>query len=94
MATAPGYNWGFQTIPQEQLAGRPIDFSRGKGLGGSTAINFCVYTRGSSADYDHWADIVGDDCWSWKNTQKRFNKVSVEIKLVMIYVTISLTLKG
>lgn len=71
----PGYNWGYKTVPQEHLKAREIDCSRGKGLGGSTAINFCVYTRGPKADYDHWAELVGDDAWRWENAQKRFNKV-------------------
>ena len=71
----PGYNWGYMTTAQEGLEGRHIDYSKGKGLGGSTAINFCVYTRGPSADYDHWAGLVGDDAWSWKNVESRYNKV-------------------
>ncbi|KAL9027105.1 MAG: hypothetical protein Q9196_004327 [Gyalolechia fulgens] len=71
----PGYNWGYKTVSQPELNGRAIDYSRGKGLGGSTAINFCVYTRGSSADYDHWAHLVGDDSWSWGNCQTRFNQL-------------------
>lgn len=71
----PGYNWGYKTIPQEQLNRREIDYSRGKGLGGSTAINYCVYTRGPEADYEHWADVVGDDNWRWKNVLQRFKKV-------------------
>lgn len=71
----PGYNWGYKTLPQDNLKGREIDYSRGKGLGGSTAINFCVYTRGPRADYEHWAELVGDDTWRWENVQKRFNTV-------------------
>ena len=58
------------------MNGREIDYSRGKGLGGSTAINFCVYTRGASADYDRWAELVGDNSWSWEHVGKRFDKVS------------------
>ena len=42
LATAPGYNWGYQMVPQEHLDGRELDYSRGKGLGGSNAISFCV----------------------------------------------------
>lgn len=38
-------------------------------------INFSVYTYGASADYDRWADEVGDDAWRWENVQKRFAKV-------------------
>ena len=71
----PGYNWGYKTVPQKELDGREIDYSRGKGLGGSTAINFCVYTRGPKADYDHWAKLVGDNAWDWENSKERFKKV-------------------
>ena len=48
-------------ISQEKLDRRHIDNSNGKDLGGSTAVKFCVYTRALSADYDHWAELVGDD---------------------------------
>ena len=37
-------NWGYKTVPQAHLDGQEIDYSRGKGLGGSTAINFCGWT--------------------------------------------------
>ncbi|KAI4179969.1 MAG: hypothetical protein L6R41_007539, partial [Letrouitia leprolyta] len=70
----PGYNWGYKTVSQPELDGREIDYSRGKGLGGSSCINFCVYTRGPSADYDQWAHLVGDDDWSWEKSKKRFNQ--------------------
>lgn len=75
MRTVIGYNWGYKTVSQHELGGREIGYSRGKGLGGSTAINFCVYTRGCSADYDRWAELVGDDSWSWENSIRRFKKV-------------------
>lgn len=71
----PGYNWGYKTIPQSNLKDREIDYSRGKGLGGSSAINFCVYTRGSKADYDHWAELVGDEQWKWDRALERFKGV-------------------
>ena len=79
----PGYNWGYKTVAQNGLAGREIDYSRGKGLGGSTAINFCVYTRGPSADYDRWAEIVGDTSWSWESAKKRFQQVGSKLPSTM-----------
>lgn len=40
-------NWGYKTVPQNHLKGQQIDYSRGKGLGGSTAINFsCLGKKG------------------------------------------------
>lgn len=75
----PGYNWGYKTIPQPELKDRQIDCSRGRGLRGSSAINFCVYTRGSAADYDHWTEFVGDEHWRWGLVLERFKKVQVLI---------------
>ncbi|KAI9820634.1 MAG: hypothetical protein M1827_005003 [Pycnora praestabilis] len=71
----PALNWGYETVPQQALKGRNVNYSRGKGLGGSTAINFGVFVRGPSEDYDRWADLVGDDCWNWKNVRERYKKV-------------------
>jgi choline dehydrogenase-like flavoprotein len=68
----PKYNWGYKTVPQPQLHDREIDYSRGKGLGGSTRINFATYTIGPKDDYDHWADLVEDDFFGWEKVQKRF----------------------
>lgn len=50
-------NWAFNTVPQKGLNGRIGYQPRGKGLGGSSAINAMVYIRGHRADYDHWASL-------------------------------------
>lgn len=70
--THPALNWGYKTVPQDHLAGRRIDYSRGKGVGGSTLINFSCWTLGPRDDYDEWARIVGDDSFNWQNIQRRF----------------------
>jgi choline dehydrogenase-like flavoprotein len=62
-------------VPQKQLKSQEIDYSRGKGLGGSTAINFSCWVIGPSDDFDEWAEKVGDDAWSWKNVKQRFGKI-------------------
>lgn len=62
-------NWHYKTAPQTHLAGQEIDYSRGKGLGGSTAINFCAWTVGPRDDYDGWARIVDDERFAWKNVK-------------------------
>lgn len=65
-------NWGYKTEPQH---GQPIDYSRGKGLGGSTAINFCGWVLGPRDDFDEWARQVDDDVFGWKNVQKCLKRV-------------------
>jgi choline dehydrogenase-like flavoprotein len=54
-------NWGYKTLPQTHLKGQQIDYSRGKGLGGSTAINFSCWVIGADEDFNEWARKVGDD---------------------------------
>jgi choline dehydrogenase-like flavoprotein len=36
----PEYDWGYTSIPQEHMNGTIIEYMRGKGLGGSSAINY------------------------------------------------------
>ncbi|KAK0459017.1 uncharacterized protein EV420DRAFT_345939 [Desarmillaria tabescens] len=52
-------------IPQEVLNGRCIPYPLGIGLGGSSAVNCLVYTRGSADDIDKWVELSGDEGWSW-----------------------------
>ncbi|KAL4778406.1 hypothetical protein BJX76DRAFT_366338 [Aspergillus varians] len=68
----PSINWGYKTTPQTHCHGREIDYSRGKVLGGSSAINFGVYTIGAADDYDAWAGLIDDEQFSWEKMQKRF----------------------
>ncbi len=64
----PVSNWAFKTMPQPGLNGRRSYQPRGKGLGGSSAINAMVYTRGRKRDYDEW-DIAG---WRWRDVEPAF----------------------
>jgi choline dehydrogenase-like flavoprotein len=69
-------NWHYKTAPQTHLAGQEIDYSRGKGLGGSTAVNFCGWTVGPRDDYDEWASIVDDERFAWKNVKRVLKKIT------------------
>ena len=64
----PISNWAFRTEPQPGLKGRKGYQPRGKGLGGSSAINAMVYTRGRERDYDDW-DVSG---WRWRDVEPSF----------------------
>ena len=57
-------NYALETVPQMGLGGRRGYQPRGKGLGGSSAINAMVYIRGHRSDYDHWA-ALGNPGWSY-----------------------------
>jgi len=64
-------NWAFATVPQRGLDGRRGYQPRGRALGGSSAINAMVYTRGHPADYDHWA-ALGNQGWSFADVLPYF----------------------
>lgn len=66
-------NWQFDTVPQKGLNGRVGYQPRGRGLGGSSAINAMVYIRGNKWDYDNWADM-GCDGWSYDDVLPYFKK--------------------
>lgn len=66
-------NWQFQTVPQRGLNGRRGYQPRGKALGGSTAINAMVYSRGHFSDYDGWA-AAGNSGWSYAEVLPYFKK--------------------
>ncbi|RDW73582.1 hypothetical protein BP6252_07489 [Coleophoma cylindrospora] len=70
----PEYDWQFKTVPQKSTRGIAQHMPRGKVLGGSSAINYMMYVRGSVQDYDNWADMVGDESWNAKNMMQYMRK--------------------
>src|SRR6201989_1912682 len=66
-------NWAFETVPQAGLNGRIGYQPRGKGLGGSSAINPMVYIRGHRNDYDAWASL-GNSGWSYADVLPYFKR--------------------
>merc|ERR1712086_14208 len=60
-----GYNWGYLAEPEPVLGGKRITCPRGKGLGGSSAINGMVYVRGHDRDFDAWNKTFGDSGGGW-----------------------------
>ncbi|WP_375415066.1 GMC family oxidoreductase [uncultured Bradyrhizobium sp.] len=66
-------NWAFETVPQAGLNGRIGYQPRGRGLGGSSAINAMVYIRGHRSDYDQWASL-GNTGWSYDDVLPYFKR--------------------
>ena len=69
----PRTDWCFRTEPQAGLAGRAINYARGKVLGGCSAINGMIYMRGQAADYDHWRQL-GNPGWAWDDVLPYFRR--------------------
>jgi len=66
-------NWAYETVPQPGLGGRRGYQPRGRALGGSSAINAMLYTRGHPGDYDDWAK-AGCDGWGWSDVLPLFRR--------------------
>ncbi|KAJ5995543.1 hypothetical protein N7481_002520 [Penicillium waksmanii] len=60
----PEYDWCLYSEPQEGNKGRRHHIPRGKLLGGSSGINYMMYVRGSTQDYNDWAELAEDEGWS------------------------------
>ena len=61
----PQTDWCFVLRENSHLNGRRLNYPRGRGLGGSSAINGMIYMRGQAANYDLWA-AQGCAGWSWR----------------------------
>lgn len=70
----PKTSWGLWSEPEPGLDGRKIPVPRGKGLGGSSAINGTIYNRGSPHDYDQWRDL-GLDGWDYSALLPYFKRI-------------------
>ena len=68
------HNWGFTTEPEPHLDNRRLWWPRGKGLGGSSAINGMIYTRGHPQDYDEWRQM-GLPGWSFDDVLPYFRRL-------------------
>jgi choline dehydrogenase len=64
-------DWGYRTVPQTELLGRKVFLSRGRCLGGTSAINWMIYIRGNAGDYDHWA-ALGNRGWGYRDVLPYF----------------------
>ncbi|HEX5319020.1 MAG TPA: GMC family oxidoreductase N-terminal domain-containing protein [Stellaceae bacterium] len=66
-------NWNYMSEGEPGTAGRPLQWPRGKTLGGTSSINGMLYVRGNPADYDGWAQM-GCRGWSYDEVLPFFRK--------------------
>ncbi|KAJ7136692.1 hypothetical protein C8R44DRAFT_828533 [Mycena epipterygia] len=58
------YDWNYTTTPQSGLDGRTLPFAR----------DGMVYTRGAADDFNRYAELTGDEGWSWDRLVPYFLK--------------------
>ena len=70
----PLMDWGLVSVPQTGALNRRIHYAQGKTLSGSSALNAMAYHRGTIGSYDRWANVVGDESYTFKNLLPYFEK--------------------
>jgi choline dehydrogenase len=75
MAMLPdtSHDWRYRTAPQMHCNMRRFAWPRGRVLGGSSSINYMIYTRGHARDYDYWRQL-GNPGWSYQDVLPYFRK--------------------
>ena len=69
----PKVDWCYETESDSGIAGRKLQWPRGKVLGGSSSLNGLLYVRGQAEDYDRW-EALGNTGWSYKDVLPYFKK--------------------
>ncbi|MFY0645215.1 GMC family oxidoreductase [Sulfitobacter geojensis] len=77
----PRADWMYKTEADKGLNGRSLLYPRGKTLGGCSSINGMIYMRGQARDYDNWANLTGEEAWSWENSLADFKSHEDHYKL-------------
>ncbi|XP_017768847.1 PREDICTED: glucose dehydrogenase [FAD, quinone]-like [Nicrophorus vespilloides] len=71
-------NWNYRNLLNENRCsnsdGRECQTISGKVMGGSSTINYMIYTRGNHKDYDRWEDC-GNVGWSYEHVLPYFKKI-------------------
>jgi choline dehydrogenase len=70
----PRVNWMYQTEPVPGFGDRKNYWPRGKLVGGSSAINAMVYSRGQPADFDGW-EAAGNPGWGWREVLAAYRRM-------------------
>ncbi len=65
--------WGWQTTPQRHMQDRVFNYTQARVIGGGSAINAQIYTRGNAQDYDEWRQ-KGCDGWGYEDVLPYFRK--------------------
>ncbi|CAO1440300.1 unnamed protein product [Diamesa tonsa] len=71
-------NWKDYSEPSSDYCQAMIDskcsMPHGRVMGGSSVLNYMIWTRGHPRDYDNWADL-GNTGWNYNNVTKYFKKI-------------------
>ncbi|TQS33936.1 hypothetical protein Golomagni_05704, partial [Golovinomyces magnicellulatus] len=67
-------NWNYTSVSQSHANGRKLQYSAGRGIGGTSLMNGMTYIRGDKAQFDAW-EKLGNPGWNWNNLLPYYEKV-------------------
>jgi len=66
-------SWGWNTVPQKHMQNKVFRYTQARVIGGGSAINAQIYTRGNAQDYDDWRQM-GCTGWGYDDVLRYFCK--------------------
>jgi choline dehydrogenase-like flavoprotein len=66
-------SWGWSSVPQRHMQNRVFRYTQAKVIGGGSAINAQIYTRGNAIDYDEWRQM-GCEGWGYEDVLPYYRK--------------------
>lgn len=66
-------SWGWSSVPQRHMQNRVFRYTQAKVIGGGSAINAQIYTRGNAQDYDEWRQM-GCEGWGYDDILPYYRK--------------------
>lgn len=71
-------NWGYKTQSSNSsclaMKNNRCHWPRGRVMGGSSVLNYMIYTRGNAKDFDRWKEL-GNDGWGYEEVLPYFMKL-------------------
>jgi choline dehydrogenase/5-(hydroxymethyl)furfural/furfural oxidase len=59
----------------------PRPYARGRGVGGSSAVNAMVAIPGEPGDYDEWERVYGCTGWGWSDVAPWFARIPIPLRV-------------
>ena len=74
----PGRRWP-DLVAQRVVGQERREYARGRGVGGSSAVNAMIGLWGEVEDYDSWERDFGCTGWSWRDVEPYFRRIEIPL---------------
>jgi choline dehydrogenase/5-(hydroxymethyl)furfural/furfural oxidase len=74
----PGRRWP-DLVAQRVVGQERREYARGRGVGGSSAVNAMIGLWGEVEDYDSWERDFGCAGWSWRDVEPYFRRIEIPL---------------